>query len=90
MKSSNTSVRHAASASTEFPWKWHLEDLSARPKNGCKVFSCFSCGGGSSMGYKLAGYSVIGNCEIDPDMMKIYRENKCRIRRAELAKEWKN
>lgn len=75
MKSSNTSVRHAASASTEFPWKWHLEDLSARPKNGCKVFSCFSCGGGSSMGYKLAGYSVIGNCEIDPDMMKIYREN---------------
>ena len=75
MKSSNTNVRHAASASTEFPWKWRLEDLSTRPKNGYKVFSCFSCGGGSSMGYKLAGYSVIGNCEIDPDMMKIYREN---------------
>lgn len=27
------------------------------------------------MGYKLAGYSVIGNCEIDPDMMKLYRAN---------------
>ena len=27
------------------------------------------------MGYKLAGYSVIGCCEIDPDMMKLYREN---------------
>lgn len=75
MKSSNTSALRAASASTEFPWKWSLEDLNARPKNGCKVFSCFSCGGGSSMGYKLAGYSVIGNCEIDPDMMRVYREN---------------
>lgn len=27
------------------------------------------------MGYKLAGYSVIGNCEIDPAMMRIYKEN---------------
>ena len=27
------------------------------------------------MGYKLAGYEVVGNCEIDPDMMKIYRKN---------------
>lgn len=31
--------------------------------------------GGSSMGYKLAGYTVVGNCEIDPDMMKIYKRN---------------
>lgn len=27
------------------------------------------------MGYKLAGYDVVGNCEIDPDMTKIYRQN---------------
>ena len=27
------------------------------------------------MGYKLAGYDVIGCCEIDPDMMKIYKAN---------------
>ena len=27
------------------------------------------------MGYKLAGYDVIGCCEIDPEMMKIYRKN---------------
>lgn len=27
------------------------------------------------MGYKLAGYQVIGNCEIDPDMMKLYKTN---------------
>ena len=61
--------------STDFPWKWNLADLDKKRKNGCKVFSCFSCGGGSSMGYKLAGYDVIGNCEIDPEMMKLYREN---------------
>ncbi len=27
------------------------------------------------MGYKLAGYQVIGNCEIDPEMMKLYKAN---------------
>ena len=75
MRSSDTSARNAVSGSTEFPWKWRLEDLESRPKNGHTVFSCFSCGGGSSMGYKLAGYTVVGNCEIDPDMMKIYRQN---------------
>lgn len=27
------------------------------------------------MGYKLAGYTVVGNCEIDPAMMRIYQKN---------------
>lgn len=40
-----------------------------------KVFSIFSCGGGSSMGYKRAGFEVIGNCEIDPKMNAIYLAN---------------
>jgi DNA (cytosine-5)-methyltransferase 1 len=75
MKSSNTSARSAVSGSTDFPWKWKLADLDDRPKHGHTVFSCFSCGGGSSMGYKLAGYTVIGNCEIDPDMMRVYKAN---------------
>ena len=75
MKNSNTHVRSVVSGSTEFPWKWTLKDLETRPKNGCTVFSCFSCGGGSSMGYKLAGYRVVGNCEIDPRMMKVYKAN---------------
>lgn len=75
MKSSSTSVQSAASGSTDFPWKWNLKDLESRPKNGCTVFSCFSCGGGSSMGYKLAGYQVVGNCEIDPEMMRLYETN---------------
>jgi DNA (cytosine-5)-methyltransferase 1 len=54
---------------------WKLTDLDSVPKNGLKVFSCFHCGGGSTMGYKLAGYEVIGGVEIDPEMMNIYRAN---------------
>ncbi|TWK28490.1 hypothetical protein CHCC20372_1125 [Bacillus paralicheniformis] len=56
-------------------YRWKLADLKNIKKNGLKVFSTFSCGGGSSMGYKLAGYDLLGNCEIDPQMMKIYRKN---------------
>ena len=55
------------------PWK--LADLKKVPKNGFTVFSCFHCGGGSTMGYKLAGYDVLGGVEIDPQMMDIYRRN---------------
>lgn len=59
------------------PWK--LEDLRSGklgyPKNGLKVFTCFHCGGGSSMGYRLAGYDVIGGVEIDTEMMSVYRAN---------------
>lgn len=54
---------------------WTLNDLQKVKKNGLKVFSCFSCGGGSTMGYKLAGCEVIGNVEIDEKMMNIYRLN---------------
>ena len=54
---------------------WHLTDLSGIKKNGFKVFSCFHCGGGSSMGYKLAGFHVLGGVEIDPEIMALYRAN---------------
>jgi len=43
--------------------------------NGGKVFSCFSCGGGSTMGYKLAGFEVLGNCEIDEKINTMYVKN---------------
>lgn len=59
----------------ELSYKWKLADLEGREKNGMTVFSCFSCGGGSSMGYKLAGYDVVGNCEIDPITNEIYKKN---------------
>ena len=78
MKSLNANVRDADLSSTDkhiFPWKWNLSDLKSIPKNGRTVFTCFSCGGGSSMGYKLAGYTVLGNCEIDPKMMEVYKTN---------------
>lgn len=52
-------------------WKWKFEDYP-KEKNGLKVFSCFACGGGSTMGYKLAGCDVLGNCEIDPKVNDIY------------------
>lgn len=78
MKRSAMNARNVDSDSmTEhrYPWKWSLSDLKRIQPNGHTVFSCFSCGGGSTMGYKLAGYSVLGNCEIDPQMMKLYRKN---------------
>lgn len=78
MTSSSANVPAADSSSTNehrFPWKWNLADLEKVEKNGKTVFSCFSCGGGSSMGYKLAGYDVIGCCEIDPRVMAVYKAN---------------
>lgn len=56
-------------------YEWYLKDLDNIPKNNYKVFSCFSCGGGSTMGYKLAGYNVIGNCEIDKKINEVYVAN---------------
>ena len=55
-------------------WHWNLKDYP-KDKNGLKVFSCFACGGGSTMGYKLAGYDVIGCLEIDKRMNEIYKLN---------------
>lgn len=54
---------------------WRLEDLKKIPKNGCRVFSTFACGGGSTMGYKLSGFNVIGANDIDPEMANVYKTN---------------
>ena len=56
-----------------FEVKWNLKDI--KQDKPVKVFTIFSCGGGSSMGYKRAGFEVIGNCEIDPRMNKVYVGN---------------
>lgn len=58
-----------------FTYKWNLSDLKDVEPNGFKVFSCFAGGGGSSQGYKMAGYDVIGCNEIDPRQMEIYKHN---------------
>ena len=56
-------------------YRWNLTDLDKVDKNGLNVFSCFACGGGSTMGYKLAGFDVIGANEIDPEMAWHYKTN---------------
>ena len=59
----------------KFTYNWKISDLEKVEKNGLKVFSCFACGGGSSFGYKMSGFDVIGCNEIDPEMMEIYKAN---------------
>lgn len=59
-----------------FPYKWNLKDgYSNADKNSLNVFGSFLCGGGSTMGYKLAGYNHIGGIEIDKRMSDVYIEN---------------
>jgi DNA (cytosine-5)-methyltransferase 1 len=57
-----------------FPYRWSLKDAIFTKDKGI-VFSCFACGGGSTMGYKLAGFDVIGCNEIDPKMFDSYIRN---------------
>ncbi len=54
---------------------WYLKDLKSVTQNGLKVMTTFSCGGGSSMGYKLAGCDVIAANDIDPEMAYHYKLN---------------
>lgn len=56
-----------------FNWKWYLSDI--KQDKDVKVFSTFSCGGGSSMGYKRAGFQVLGNVEIDKKINEMYVKN---------------
>jgi DNA (cytosine-5)-methyltransferase 1 len=58
----------------KFPYKWYLKD-GYPDKNGFKVFGTFINGGGSSMGYKLAGFEHLGGVEIDPQVADIYKTN---------------
>jgi DNA (cytosine-5)-methyltransferase 1 len=57
-----------------FPYEWTLKNANFTKDKGT-VFSCFACGGGSTMGYKLAGFDVLGCNEIDPKMIEAYKAN---------------
>ena len=64
--------------SHKFPYKWKLEDgypAKGIDKNGLNVFGTFICGGGSTMGYKLAGFNHLGGVEIDPPISDVYKTN---------------
>jgi DNA (cytosine-5)-methyltransferase 1 len=61
-----------------FPYKWNLADgypAKGITKNDYNVFGTFICGGGSTMGYKLAGFNHLGGVEIDPKIAKVYELN---------------
>lgn len=63
---------------SRFNYKWNLSD--GYPANGIenhklKVFGTFICGGGSTMGYKLAGFEHLGGVEIDPEVADVYKTN---------------
>jgi len=64
--------------SHKFPYKWNLADgypAKGIEAHGLKVFGTFICGGGSTMGYKLAGFDHIGGVEIDPKVAEVYKAN---------------
>ena len=61
-----------------FPFRWNIAD--GYPAKGIEahnstVFGTFICGGGSSMGYKLAGYHHLGGVELDPKVAETYKIN---------------
>lgn len=58
----------------KFNYNWTLKNANFTKDKGT-VFSCFACGGGSSMGYKLAGFDVVGCNEIDKRVMDLYEKN---------------
>jgi len=58
----------------KFNYKWYLKD-GYPESNGLKVFGTFICGGGSTMGYKLAGFEHLGGVEIDPPIADVYKTN---------------
>lgn len=73
----NHSIMSARSVDSDgvinMKWKWSLQEIEQ--DKDVNVFSCFSCGGGSTMGYKKAGFHVIGNVELDPKINEIYKKN---------------
>ena len=61
-----------------FNYKWNIKDgypQGVGVKNDLKVFGTFINGGGSTMGYKLSGFTHLGGVEIDPQVADIYKTN---------------
>ena len=64
-----------------FNYEWYLKngypqslDNSVTPCD-YKVFGTFINGGGSTMGYKLAGFKHLGGVEIDEKTARCYKLN---------------
>lgn len=52
-----------------------MTEIAALPKNGFKAASTFSGCGGSSLGYKMAGFDVVWASEFIPAAQETYRAN---------------
>lgn len=52
-----------------------MPEIAATPHNGLNVISTFSGCGGSSLGYRMAGYRVLGASEFVPAAYETYRMN---------------
>ena len=73
-----------------FPYRWVIKKTKFTKDRGT-VFSCFSAGGGSSLGYKLAGFDVIGFNEIDKRMAENYLlNNEVKYQFIEPIQDFKN
>ncbi|UXX80893.1 DNA (cytosine-5-)-methyltransferase [Reichenbachiella carrageenanivorans] len=63
----------------KFSYEWHLSDVNKQVEGHKstlpKVMSTFSCGGGSSMGYKLASCDIVANLEFDKKKNDTYNLN---------------
>lgn len=59
----------------EYALPWFLRDLPGAKVGAPTVLSTFASGGGSTMGYKLAGFDVVGANDIDPQMAANYQRN---------------
>ena len=52
-----------------------MREIEEVPANGLSVVSTFSGGGGSCLGYRMAGYRVLYASEFIPEAQKTYRFN---------------
>jgi DNA (cytosine-5)-methyltransferase 1 len=65
-------------AKHKFPFYWKLATgypAAGIEPNNLKVFGTFICGGGSTMGYKLAGFDHLGGVEVDQRISDVYQAN---------------
>ena len=56
-----------------YGWKWYMKDMPT--PSGLTAFSLFASMGGSSLGYKLAEFDVLGGVEIDKRFARLYQHN---------------
>ncbi len=62
-----------------FPFLLKMENIVRVKSTGLKVFSAFSGIGGAALGYRMAGFDVLGCTENDPARLALIRKNICMV-----------